>query len=97
MATENGWLRANSQAMVASNGLQVSSLEYPHLSHDEIFTALEGFYKRFYFRPRKIAEVSYEMLHRWEMTSPVCARVPNSSSFYMGGKTALEASDLSRR
>ena len=43
-ATENGWLRANSQDMVASNGLQVSSLEYPHLSHDEIFTALEGFF-----------------------------------------------------
>jgi hypothetical protein len=68
MATENGWLRANSQAMVASNGLQVSSLEYPHLSHDEIFTALEGFYKRFYFRPRKIAEISYEMLHSWAIT-----------------------------
>ena len=42
-ATENDWLRANSQDMVASNGLQVSSLEYPHLSHDEIFTTVGGF------------------------------------------------------
>ncbi len=66
-ATEEGWLRENSQGMVANNGLQVSSLEYPHLSHEEIFEALEIFYKSFYFRPRKIAEITVEMLHSWEM------------------------------
>ena len=43
-------------------------MEYPHLSHREIFEALENFYRRFYFRPRKIAQISWEMVKSWEMT-----------------------------
>ncbi|HUI71608.1 MAG TPA: hopanoid biosynthesis associated radical SAM protein HpnJ, partial [Spirochaetia bacterium] len=62
-AVENGWLRNDGQQLVAENGFQVSSLQYPHLPHEEIFKALETFYKRFYFRPRKIAEITFEMLH----------------------------------
>lgn len=67
-AQENGWLRSNEQGLVAGNGLQISSLEYPHLSHEEIFDGLSTFYKRFYFRPRKIGEITWEMLQSWEMT-----------------------------
>ncbi|CAH9018164.1 hopanoid biosynthesis associated radical SAM protein HpnJ [Candidatus Nitrosacidococcus sp. I8] len=67
-AKENGWLRENNQGLVADNGLQISSLEYPHLSHEEIFIGLSEFYKRFYFRPKKIGEITWEMLHSWEMT-----------------------------
>ncbi|CAB1275631.1 hopanoid biosynthesis associated radical SAM protein HpnJ [Candidatus Nitrosacidococcus tergens] len=67
-AKENGWLRENNQGLVADNGLQISSLEYPHLSHEEIFNGLSEFYKRFYFRPKKIGEITWEMLHSWEMT-----------------------------
>ncbi len=68
-AKENGWMRDTSSAdLVASNGLQISSLEYPDLSHEEIFNALSTFYKRFYFRPRKIGEITWEMLHSWDMT-----------------------------
>ncbi len=66
-AEANGWLLKTEPA-VASNGLQISSLEYPGLPHEEIFEALERFYKRFYFRPRKIAEITFEMAHSWEMT-----------------------------
>ena len=66
-AVENGWLRRQSSDIVANNGLQISSLEYPHLSHEEIFNALSTFYKRFYFRPRKIGEITWEMLQSWEM------------------------------
>lgn len=66
-AQENGWFLDQS-SMVANSGIQVSSLNYPHLSHREIFEALEMFYKRFYFRPRKIAEITWEMVHSWEMT-----------------------------
>ena len=67
-AAENGWLREDSSQLVAGDGIQVSSLEYPHLSHNEIFSALSTFYKRFYFRPRKMTEMTLEMLQSWEMT-----------------------------
>jgi hopanoid biosynthesis associated radical SAM protein HpnJ len=67
-AQDNGWLRKEGDDLVANNGLQVSSLEYPNLSHEEIFDALATFYKRFYFRPRKIGEITWEMMQSWEMT-----------------------------
>ncbi|HSS45861.1 MAG TPA: hopanoid biosynthesis associated radical SAM protein HpnJ, partial [Burkholderiales bacterium] len=67
-ATENGWLLRDPTHIVAQEGFQVSSLNYPHLSHEEIFKALEKFYKRFYFRPSKIAEITFEMMQSWEMT-----------------------------
>ena len=35
---------------------------------DLIFNALSMFYKRFYFRPKKIGEITWEMLQSWEMT-----------------------------
>jgi hopanoid biosynthesis associated radical SAM protein HpnJ len=66
-AVANGWLADSSQSLLGEDGVQVSSLSYPHLSHSEIFEALEEFYKRFYFRPRKIAEITWEMASSPEM------------------------------
>jgi hypothetical protein len=40
----------------------VASISYPHLSREEISASLEEFYKRFYFRPRKMAEMTLEMV-----------------------------------
>lgn len=65
-ARENGWLH-DDQGLVATDGIQVSSLSYPHLSHEEIFRAVSEFYNRFYFRPGKIAEMTWEMLRSPEM------------------------------
>jgi hopanoid biosynthesis associated radical SAM protein HpnJ len=59
-AVENDWL-APGHELVADDGVQVAALSYPNLSHGEIFDALEEFYKRFYFRPRKMAEMALEM------------------------------------
>ncbi|MBI2510089.1 MAG: hopanoid biosynthesis associated radical SAM protein HpnJ [Betaproteobacteria bacterium] len=67
-AAEKGWLLRDAVDIVANDGFQVSSLTYPHLSHEEIFRALGKFYKRFYFRPKKIAEITWEMAQSWEMT-----------------------------
>jgi len=67
-AMENGWFRQDANGMVASSGTQVSSLEYPDLSHEEIFEALSTFYKKFYFRPSKIGEITWEMMQSWDMT-----------------------------
>jgi len=67
-AQENGWLSNTGAALVEGNGFQITSLSYPHLSQAEIFEAVADFYKKFYFRPRKIADIVLEMAGSWEMT-----------------------------
>jgi hopanoid biosynthesis associated radical SAM protein HpnJ len=67
-AVENGWLVDDGASLVQGDGFQISSLSYPHLSQREMFEAVADFYKRFYFRPRKIADITLEMLHSWQMT-----------------------------
>jgi hopanoid biosynthesis associated radical SAM protein HpnJ len=59
-AQEQGWLREDD--LVDAGGVQTSVLGYPHLSRAEIFGSLEHFYRRFYFRPRKIFAIGSEML-----------------------------------
>jgi hopanoid biosynthesis associated radical SAM protein HpnJ len=66
-AAENGWLRGVDDGLVAHSGVQVSSLDYPHLSHEEIFDAVAEFYRRFYFRPRKLWEMTKETFSSTEM------------------------------
>ena len=66
-AVEEGWLVRNGDDMVQNEGFQVSSIAYPHLSQEEIFEAVATFYKRFYFRPRKIADITLEMVRSWDM------------------------------
>ena len=56
-AMENHWLDQDHRELVDAHGLQIAPLHYPNLSHDEIFQSLETMYRRFYFRPRKIAEM----------------------------------------
>jgi hopanoid biosynthesis associated radical SAM protein HpnJ len=58
-ALARGWLEKT--ALVDGGGVQTAALGYPHLSRAEIFTALEAFYRRFYFRPRKIFALAAEM------------------------------------
>ncbi|MFQ5764837.1 MAG: hopanoid biosynthesis associated radical SAM protein HpnJ [Rhodospirillales bacterium] len=66
-AVENGWLVNDARELVQGEGFQISSLAYPHLSQQEVFEAVATFYKRFYFRPRKIADITFEMLKSWSM------------------------------
>jgi radical SAM superfamily enzyme YgiQ (UPF0313 family) len=66
-AVANGWLTDTGQKLVGQDGVQISSLAYPNLSTREIFEAVERFYKRFYFRPKKMAELGYEMIKSPEM------------------------------
>jgi len=61
-AKREGWLRDESGDLVADNGFQVTSIEYPHLSHQDIFEMQEQLYRAFFFRPSKIAELVWEML-----------------------------------
>jgi radical SAM superfamily enzyme YgiQ (UPF0313 family) len=59
-ALERGWL--DGTGLVDGDGLQASALGYPDLPREEIFAALETFYRRFYFRPRKMLSLGAEML-----------------------------------
>jgi hopanoid biosynthesis associated radical SAM protein HpnJ len=61
-AMENGWLSAEHAELIDETGIQIAPLNYPHLSHTEIFDSVEVFYKRFYFRAPKIASIVGEMV-----------------------------------
>ena len=65
-AIENGWLVAD-ENLVGDDGVQHSILNYPHLSSKEIFEAVDNFYKRFYFRPKKMTILLFEMCGDWEI------------------------------
>jgi len=66
-AVENGWLDAAHAELIDDHGIQIAPLQYPHLSHQEIFDSVETFYKRFYFRAGKIASIVGEMVMSPEM------------------------------
>ena len=65
-AKENGWF-ASDVDLLTDDGTQIAPLNYPHLGHTEIFDSVEEFYKKFYFRPSKIAEIVGEMLTSRDM------------------------------
>ena len=65
-AKENGWF-ADDVDLLTEDGTQIAPLNYPHLGHTEIFNAVEDFYKKFYFRPSKIASIVGEMIRSPEM------------------------------
>jgi hopanoid biosynthesis associated radical SAM protein HpnJ len=66
-ALENGWLDANNAELINDNGIQIAPLTYPGLSHTEIFSSVEDFYRRFYFRAPKIASIVGEMVTQPDM------------------------------
>jgi len=51
-ATANKWFKNDS--MVRGDGFQEATLQYPHLSAEEINDAVSRMYSKFYFRPKPI-------------------------------------------
>jgi hopanoid biosynthesis associated radical SAM protein HpnJ len=71
MARQNGWFAQPKPAdMVRADGLQQSALEYPGLSKEEIFAAVERFYHRYFLRPKPILRIIKTMLE----DKDVCVR-----------------------
>jgi hopanoid biosynthesis associated radical SAM protein HpnJ len=66
-ALENGWLDAGNAELINDNGIQIAPLHYEHLSHTEIFSSVEDFYRKFYFRIPKIASIVGEMVTQPDM------------------------------
>jgi hopanoid biosynthesis associated radical SAM protein HpnJ len=65
-AVANRWLAGGE--LLDAQGIQQSALSYPDLPHTEISAAVERFYRRFYFRPRKVTALALGMLRDWETT-----------------------------
>lgn len=71
MARQNGWFaREDKTDILHQDGLQHSALEYPGLSKEEIFEAVEVFYRRYFLRPKPILRILKTMLEDKE----VCVR-----------------------
>ena len=58
-AKQNGWFSKTRQTgrQLTNDGIQQSALEYPGLSKEEIFDAVERFYKTYYLRPKPILRI----------------------------------------
>jgi len=65
-AQEEGWLPDDVE-LVDEHGVQSAVLGYPALSRTEIFESVDEFYKKFYFRAGKIAEMVSEMVRDRDM------------------------------
>ena len=60
-AKREGWLAGEGAGLVRE-GIQNSVMEYPWLPKEEIFAAVESFYRRFYLRPAPILRILREMV-----------------------------------
>ncbi len=58
-AMANKWFDEN--ALVRNDGTQACTLEYPHLTGEDIAAGVKRFYSRFYFRPRPIGRMILQM------------------------------------
>src|SRR6185369_310837 len=59
-AKKEGWI--SSDNFLDASGHQKCVINYPDLSNQEIFDAVELFYKKFYFRPKYIARSIFKMM-----------------------------------
>jgi radical SAM superfamily enzyme YgiQ (UPF0313 family) len=61
-AQENGWLQIETGELVDVHGIQSAAVNYPKLSSAQIFNSVDEFYRKFYFRPRKMFSLFGGML-----------------------------------
>jgi radical SAM superfamily enzyme YgiQ (UPF0313 family) len=63
MARQNGWfVKRDKTDLVETDGFQDSVLEYPELRKEEIFEAVDRFYRAYYLRPKPILRIIKTML-----------------------------------
>jgi hypothetical protein len=63
MARLNGWFAKRDKAAVLDDaGYQDAALEYPGLSREAIFEAVDRFYRAYYLRPKPILRILRTML-----------------------------------
>ncbi len=63
MARQNSWFSKKDKSdIVHQDGFQQSALEYPGLGKEEIFEAVDRFYRAYYLRPKPILRIIKTML-----------------------------------
>jgi hopanoid biosynthesis associated radical SAM protein HpnJ len=63
MARQNGWFgKRDKAATVHRDGYQDATLEYPGLSKEAIFEAVDRFYRAYYLRPKPVLRILKTML-----------------------------------
>ncbi len=73
MAKLNGWfVKKDKTDLVEDDGFQQSTLEYPDLGKEEIFEAVDRFYRAYYLRPRPILRIIKTMLEDKEVLVRRC-------------------------
>ena len=73
MARQNGWFAKKDKTdIVHDDGFQQSTLEYPGLSKEEIFEAVDRFYRAYYLRPKPILRIIKTMLEDKDMLVRRC-------------------------
>jgi radical SAM superfamily enzyme YgiQ (UPF0313 family) len=59
----NGWfVKKDKTDLVEDDGFQQSTLEYPEATKEEIFEAVDRFYRSYYLRPKPILRIIKTML-----------------------------------
>ncbi len=72
-ARQNGWfVKKDKTDLVEGDGFQQSALEYPGLSKEEIFEAVDRFYRAYYLRPKPILRIIKTMLEDKEILVRRC-------------------------
>lgn len=62
-AKSNGWFANQDQSeLVEASGLQQSALAYPGVSKEEIYEAVDRFYRSYYLRPKPVLRIIKTML-----------------------------------
>ncbi len=62
-ALANGWMKTSgSGSTIRADGFQATTLVYPDVSSDEIYEAVDRFYRQYYFRPGPILRIVRSML-----------------------------------
>jgi hopanoid biosynthesis associated radical SAM protein HpnJ len=61
-AQEQGWLAIQDTGLVDDHGIQTTALNYPGISQTVVFDSVDAFYRKFYFRPRKMFRLFGGML-----------------------------------
>ena len=73
MARQNGWfVKKDKTDLVEDDGFQQSALEYPGLSKEAIFEAVDRLYRAYYLRPRPILRIIKTMLEDKEVLLRRC-------------------------
>jgi hypothetical protein len=80
--------------LVDTHGVQIAALNYPGLTSTFLFHSVEKFYKKFYFRPRKMLALGGGMLRDGEVMRRRLREGVEFFSFLYAHKNAPNSVDV---